>query len=816
MFKRSKATSQRTHRVVWPFIFIVCLQALVAVASLNLLSTVRGYVTAESLWSKSLGNAMLALNTYIDTGEPSHYQMFLDYFKVNQLDQQARDLLAARGDPEEAYKLLVAAGNHPADMPGMIRLFRWAHTVDPLRQVINHWHVTDPHMDELQALAQTVYARSADASLRDREHWKQQLLMLHNRMLPETIAFSRVLGEASRHFIHVLLLINLGTALLLVGLTTWRMHTLVMQRRAFERALQKEKERAQIILASIVDAVMAVNANGRLEYLNPAAARLIGHTAEAAVGKPVDALLDIQTEDSGTSTPVPVSTRLFAGEWQSSDVTTHYTLRSSNGKSLPVALASAPLGQVNGQAGAVLVLHDRTREREYLDQLAWQAAHDPLTGLLNRREFERRLTLLLKNTQDKHASLLFFDVDQFKIVNDTTGHFQGDRLLLQLCTSLQSLLDANDTLARLGGDEFGVLLENCTPEAAESLAERLRLLARSQDFQAAGQSFKVGLSIGIVHLGGRELSSEDALRMADLACYAAKDKGRNRIQVYTYDDKEMAQRQGEMTWVQRIHKALDEDRFCLYAQPIYGVGPQTAHDRHVEVLLRLHDEQGTLIGPFAFIPAAERYGLMGLLDRWVINEAFAICATLSPELLSVCAINLSGSSLGDMSLIDYIQDRLALHAVAPNRICFEITETHAIANLNAARTFIETLRELGFRFSLDDFGAGMSSFTYLKHLPVDYLKIDGSFVKNLLEDPVDRATVDVINRLGHLTGKRTIAEFAETSAIIEALKGLGVDYVQGYAVSHPQPFTRQICAQWATELWAPEEPQADTKPVHFN
>jgi diguanylate cyclase (GGDEF)-like protein/PAS domain S-box-containing protein len=804
MSKRSTAISPRTHRVVWPFIFIVCLQALVAIASLNLLSTVRGYVTAESLWSKSLGNAMLALNTYIDTGESKHYQLYLDYFKVNQLDKQARDLLAAGGSADKAYELLVTAGNHPADLPGMIRLFQWAHHMDPLRQVINHWHVTDPYMDELHALAQTVYARSADASLRDREHWKKQLLMLHNRMLPETIAFSRVLGEASRHFIQILLIINLGTALLLMGLTTWRMHTLIMQRRSFEQALEKEKERAQIILASIVDAVMAVNANGRLEYLNPAAARLIGHTPETAVGKSVDTLLNL-VEDDGKPATTSISTRLFAGEWQSTHVTAHYTLRCSSGKTLPVALASAPLTQATGQSGAVLVLHDRTREREYLDQLAWQAAHDPLTGLLNRREFERRLTLLLERVEEKHASLLFLDLDQFKIVNDTTGHFQGDRLLLQLCTSLQSVLNPADTLARLGGDEFGMLLENHTPEAAEAFAERLRLLARSQDFQASGQSFKISLSIGIVHLGGRRLSSEDALRMADLACYAAKDKGRNRIQVYTYDDQEMTQRQGEMTWVQRIHKALEENRFCLYAQPIYGVGPQTAQDRHVEVLLRLYDEQGTLIGPFAFIPAAERYGLMALLDRWAINEAFAICASMSPELLSVCAINLSGSSLGDTSLIDFIQDRLALHAVAPNRICFEITETHAIANLTAARTFIETLRKLGFRFSLDDFGAGMSSFTYLKHLPVDYLKIDGSFVKNLLEDPVDHATVDVINRLGHLTGKRTIAEFAETPTIIEALKALGVDYVQGYAISHPQPFTHEVCTKWAAELWKAEE-----------
>jgi EAL domain-containing protein (putative c-di-GMP-specific phosphodiesterase class I) len=264
-----------------------------------------------------------------------------------------------------------------------------------------------------------------------------------------------------------------------------------------------------------------------------------------------------------------------------------------------------------------------------------------------------------------------------------------------------------------------------------------------------------------------------------------------------------------MNWVQRIHKALEENRFCLYAQPIRGISALTKHDRHAEILLRLHDENGKLIGPFAFIPAAERYGLMGLLDRWVINQTFATCATLPSELLDICAINLSGCSLGDASLVSFIEERLALHGVEPSRISFEITETHAITNLSAARTFIETLSALGFRFSLDDFGAGMSSFTYLKHLPVDYLKIDGSFVRNLLEDPVDRATVDVINRLGHLTGKRTVAEFAESPAIIEALIELGVDYVQGYAIAYPQPFTQQTCENWATELW-PEQPIPNT------
>ncbi|WP_145005522.1 putative bifunctional diguanylate cyclase/phosphodiesterase [Pseudomonas oryzihabitans] len=795
----SPSSALRTLRVVWPFVIILSCQALVAIVSLQLLSTVRAYVTAESLWSKSLGNAMLSLGAYLDEGR---LQSFLDYrasISVNDLDRAAREELDAGGSHAEAARLLRLAGNDPADIDGLIRLFRLARHVEPFEGVIARWQITDPYMDEFQALAQTgfelIRLQGPGPSLIP---LKRQLLDLHDRMMPETVAFSERLGVASRELVRMLLIANALVGALLVFLASWRMHSLVQQRWRSEQALQAEKEHMQVILAAIGDAVLALNGQGRLLYHNPAAERLLERTGLAA-GTPVTQLFDIQTEGQPGSTR-PLAERLLSEDWLAGNELLAHQLVRTDGLRIPVALTVTPLPRGEAGTGVVLVLHDQTRERAFLRDLAWQASHDALTGLLNRREFETRLERLLAREGLECASLLFIDLDQFKIVNDTSGHFHGDRLLRQLCELLASQLGEDDCLARLGGDEFGVLLEHRAPAEAEAVAERLRCCVGALQFEAAGQGFRVGLSIGVVHLGGQRLAPEEALRLADLACYAAKDKGRNRIQVFAPGDVELDQRHDQMTWVQRLHRALDEDRFRLYVQPILGLGEQTAADRHVEVLMRL-EEGDRLIAPGAFIPAAERYGLMPDLDRWVIAAALARFAELPAGLLDTLAINLSGHSLGEVGLAAFVKQQLQHWRIAPARICFEITETSAVANLDAARQFMEELRGLGVRFSLDDFGAGMSSFTYLKHLPVDYLKIDGSFVRHLLEDAVDSAMVEAINQLGHLTGKKTIAEFAENAAVVAALAALGVDYAQGYGIARPQPFTEETCRSLVQQVW---------------
>jgi diguanylate cyclase (GGDEF)-like protein len=390
---------------------------------------------------------------------------------------------------------------------------------------------------------------------------------------------------------------------------------------------------------------------------------------------------------------------------------------------------------------------------------------------------------------------MFLDLDQFKLVNDTSGHAAGDELLRHICALLQQGIREGDTLARLGGDEFGILLEHCPPEAAEKIAEGLRQTVETLHFVWKGRPFVTTISVGLVHISDVPTTLETSLRAADMACYMAKEKGRNRVQVYHDDDSELSTRFGEMAWIQRLHMALEDNRFCLYSQEIAALSRDAGHSNgHVEILLRLRDESGRMILPDSFIPAAERYGMMTTLDRWVVQNVFKIIADCLNDNhrtgpMATCAINLSGTSIGDDAFLEYLRQQFQIYAIPPELICFEITETSAIANLGSAIRFINELKSLGCRFSLDDFCAGMSSFAYLKHLPVDFLKIDGSFVKDMLDDPVNRAMVEVINHIGHVMGKQTIAEFVESPQIEQALLEIGVDYAQGYVIERPQLFT---------------------------
>ena len=431
------------------------------------------------------------------------------------------------------------------------------------------------------------------------------------------------------------------------------------------------------------------------------------------------------------------------------------------------------------------------RQRQEVERaLAWQAAHDTLTGIPNRRALEMRL-VEVSATGSRHA-LMFLDLDQFKIVNDTGGHVAGDELLRRVCAPLQAALEPGDLLARLGGDEFGILLAEGPPERAVAVAEALCAAVRDLDFAWNGRAFQITASIGLLHAGDGAATPEAMMGAVDMACFLAKEKGRNRVHVHDRDDRDLTRHAGEMNWVQRIHQALKENRFCLHAQEIVPLSANREEGMHLELLIRLRDESGALVPPGSFLPAAERFGLMGLIDRWVVRAAFATLAArledAGAEPVACCAINLSGATLGDESFLGFLEDVFAEFRLPPGMICFEITETSAVTNLDAARVFVESLQARGCRFSLDDFGSGMSSFGYLKHLPVDFLKIDGGFVKNLLYDDVDRAMVVSINHIGHVMGKSIIAEFVESDALATALGLIGVDYGQGYGIARPRPF----------------------------
>jgi diguanylate cyclase (GGDEF)-like protein/PAS domain S-box-containing protein len=431
---------------------------------------------------------------------------------------------------------------------------------------------------------------------------------------------------------------------------------------------------------------------------------------------------------------------------------------------------------------------DITERKQTEKQLSYQASHDALTGLVNRREFERRAELLLSiNQQDKdeHA-LCFMDLDQFKVINDTCGHSAGDEMLRQLSKVLKDTVRHHDTLARLGGDEFGVLIEHCSLNDAHRVVTSLQKVIQDFQFSWEGHNFRVGVSIGLVPIVESTTNLSDLLSFADAACYIAKDKGRNRIHVYHAEDSDMMQRHGEMQWVELINQALDNNQFCLYAQKIVSLDDST--DKHYEFLVRMIDDNDMIISPGAFLPAAERYNLISKIDRWVIDKTFDLLVKYPSffDQVNFISLNLSGQSLAEENFQIFVIKKMMDSMIPPEKICFEITETAAISNINVARSFISKMQIVGCKFALDDFGSGLSSFAYLKNLPVNYLKIDGIFVKDILDDPIDYAMVKSINEIGHVMGMQTIAEFVENDEIRIMLKELGVDYAQGYGIGKPQ------------------------------
>ena len=456
--------------------------------------------------------------------------------------------------------------------------------------------------------------------------------------------------------------------------------------------------------------------------------------------------------------------------------------------------ATARLFESEDQQNSILLVCENVTEAHDLgEKVIYQASHDALTGLANRSEFDRHVNELVTLVHEERAeraehALCYLDLDQFKVVNDTCGHLAGDELLRQLGDLLRKHLRRHDFVARLGGDEFGVLMYDCSIAEATKACEKIRDMISDFHFGWEDRSFVIGVSIGVSAINETSGSAVELLKEADAACYAAKDQGRNRVHVFRPDDEQLSLRRGEMQWVSKIKEGLEQKRFCLYGQPIVSLF-KNDEKLHFEVLVRYRDENGHIIPPGAFLPAAERYNLAPALDRFVISHLFEWIAKKPNFLdrLAICSINLSGVSLSDESMLAFISEQFSLWAIPTHKICFEITETAAIANLSRATKFINQLRELGCLFSLDDFGSGLSSFAYLKNLPVDFLKIDGLFVRDIVDDKVDLAMVKAINEVGHIMDKKTIAEFVENEQIFNILNELGVDYAQGYGIGQPVP-----------------------------
>ena len=570
-----------------------------------------------------------------------------------------------------------------------------------------------------------------------------------------------------------------------------------------------EKERAQVTLESIADAVITTDRRGHIEYMNPVAEQLTGWTKAEAEGLPSSVVFRIVNGFTREPVANPVEAAL---ELQDSvELSKDTVLLSRDGLEYAVEDSAAPIRDRDGRlTGVVLVFHDVTDSRKLAIQLSHQAAHDPLTGLFNRREFERRLGLAIEGLarQSRQHALLYLDLDQFKIVNDTCGHSAGDELLRQITALLQPLVRDSDTLARLGGDEFGAFLENCSPESASRIAEKLRRTICDFQFVWQDKIFPIGVSIGLVNFSTNQLSLPDLLSAADTACYMAKDAGRNRVHIYHPEDH-LVSREGEVKWNERIQKAFENDRFRLLSQRIVNLRP--GGDEHLfdELCLYLEDDNGKLIPPSAFIPAAERYHFMPTIDRWIVRNAFERHAAtlhaaggIGHHLLMM---RISGTSLDDEHFLDFIHTQFDEFDVPYESICFALAETTAITNLTRALALIGALKQRGCRFALDDFGSGMSSFAYLKHLHVDFLKIDGNYIKGITTDPVDYAKVEAIERIATVMGLKTIAQKVDDPETLTQLQHIGISYAQGAVIGAATLFYPPVVANNVIDI-----PQAKT------
>ena len=567
----------------------------------------------------------------------------------------------------------------------------------------------------------------------------------------------------------------------------------VTDQKITENALFQERDRAFVTLSSIADGVIRTDARGTIDYLNPVAQRLTGWSLADSYGRPAEDIYRVVDEVTGKKVLDPVQHCLneqrevvFLGQ--------RLLIRRDGGR-CPIHDSAAPIRDRNGRlTGAILVFRDLTQMRQVEEEMQHLARHDPLTGLINRREFEVLIqdVLVAPKGQTPNHALCHLNLDAFKLINDTCGHTAGDQLIRQIAGVLKQRIRGQDLLARLGADEFAILFRHCSAEEARQRAEETCDAIHQFRFHWDGQTFSPRVSAGLVPVTAETARPEALLSAADAACFVAKESGGAKIHVFEPGDTAIAERHGEMQWISRIQQGLDEDRFCLWRQSIHPLRSDMPQPPLAELFIRLIDDEGNVVAPGTFIPAAERYGLIASIDRWVVRSALRTMSNGGLPLGSHdgrFAINISGQSLGADGFLDYITREIESTGIAPNRVLFEITETSAIANLRKAMRFISVLKEMGCLFVLDDFGQGLSSFSYLKSLPLDFIKIDGAFVREMVEDPIQAALVSSIRDIGEVMGLKTIAESVEDAATYRALTQIGVDYVQGYFLDRPQPLT---------------------------
>jgi diguanylate cyclase (GGDEF)-like protein/PAS domain S-box-containing protein len=546
-----------------------------------------------------------------------------------------------------------------------------------------------------------------------------------------------------------------------------------------------------LALNSLAEAVIAAGLDGRITYLNPAAERLTATPAGGAIGRTLEEIIGLVDETDRRPLPDPVHQALTSGAAVSLGRRALLIARG-DASERSIELSATPMrNAASEQVGAVVLLHDVSEQRGLARQMSYQATHDALTGLVNRREFERRLEEAIERGHrgDGQHVLCYLDLDRFKVVNDTSGHLAGDSMLREVAKLLRDAVRDSDTVGRLGGDEFGMLLIGCPLEKARQIADDVCRSVGDHRFVWRDKIFNIGVSVGLVEISRESGRLEELLAAADSACYVAKKQGSGRVSVYSARDEALARHSGEIQWLQKLQGALKESRFQLFHQPIVPAYGTDGGGPAMEVLVRLQDEDGHQVPPVDFLRAAERYRLMGLVDRWVVQTTLAALGRGAiPVPTDRCvAINVSGQTLADSQFLEFVVECLDSTGVTPAQVCFEISETAVVANLEHARRFVEVLHGMGCQFALDDFGSGVGSFSNLKSLPMDYLKIDGSFIRNLARDSVNQAMVTAMIKLARTLNFKVIAEQVEDSAALDAARRMGVDFVQGYAIARPQP-----------------------------
>ncbi len=544
---------------------------------------------------------------------------------------------------------------------------------------------------------------------------------------------------------------------------------------------QEELKKLSMAVKQSPNLVLMTNLDGIIEYVNPQIKLITGYECNEILGE------NINIFHSGNTAP-----SVYKELWETiKQGQTWVGVLQNKNKKGELYWAKESISPVFDEQGLtshyIAIQEDITEAKASSEEIAYRATHDSLTGLINRHEFEKHLASLLfeADYKDEHA-LCFIDLDHFKIVNDTAGHLAGDELLRQLGREMKKAGRKQDVLARLGGDEFALVLSYCNQDQALQIAEKLQKIINEYQLIWDNNAFKVGASIGLVSVRKGD-DAVEVLKFADTACYAAKNTGRNKIYVFSKDDSYLSTQSGEIQWVQRIERALDNNQFCLYAQKIVSLSIKGGHKSKYEILLRLIGDEGQVISPSDFLPAAEHFNLATKIDCWVIKATLDWFNDHPDELDAIdsFSVNLSGQSLADEKIQPFIIKLIRQLKFPTHKLIFEITETAAINNLTQAKKLMTGLQAIGIRFSLDDFGSGLSSFAYLKNLPVEFLKIDGMFVKDIVSDPIDRAMVRSINEIGQVMGKETIAEFVENQQIVDILKEIGVDYAQGYHYSAP-------------------------------